>query len=65
MQQIYLTPTEAKEQIFKIWEYHGDFLDILLGAYPSPTARRKRSSADMFFFEVFPVPPSRFRPVSQ
>ncbi|XP_015758979.1 PREDICTED: DNA-directed RNA polymerase I subunit RPA1-like [Acropora digitifera] len=64
MQQIYLTPTEAKEQIFKIWENHGDFLDILLGAYPSPTARRKRSSADMFFFEVFPVPPSRFRPLS-
>ncbi|XP_068728240.1 DNA-directed RNA polymerase I subunit RPA1-like [Montipora capricornis] len=65
MQQTHLTPLEVKNQIFKIWEHYDDFLDIFLGAYPSPSAKRKRSSADMFFFEVFPVPPSRFRPISR
>ena len=63
-QQTYLTPLEVKNQIFQVWENYGEFLNILVGAYPSPTAKRKRSSADMFFLDVFPVPPSRFRPVS-
>ena len=63
MQQTYLTPLEVKNQIFQIWENYGEFLNVLLGAYPSPTAKRKFSSPDMFFLEVFPVPPSRFRPV--
>lgn len=63
-QQTYLTPLEAQKQICKVWEKYGEFLNILLGAYPSPTAKRRCCSADMFFMEIFPVPPSRFRPVS-
>ena len=63
-QQTFLSPLEVKKQIFQIWENYGEFLNVFLGAYPSPNAKRKRSSADMFFLEVFPVPPSRFRPVS-
>ncbi|KAL9951314.1 hypothetical protein ACROYT_G043957 [Oculina patagonica] len=64
MQQTFLTPLEVKKQIFQVWERYGDFLNILFGAYSSPTAKRRCCSADMFFIEIFPVPPSRFRPVS-
>ena len=64
MQQTFLTPLEVKKHVTQIWETYHEFLNVLLGAYPSPTAKRKRSSADMFFLEIFPVPPSRFRPVS-
>ena len=63
-QQTFLSPLEVKKQIFRLWENYGDFLSVLLGAYSSPAAKRKCSSADMFFFDIFPVPPSRFRPVS-
>jgi len=62
--QVFLTPLEVQKHIFKVWERYGDFLNILFGAYPSPTAKRRCCSADMFFLEIFPVPPSRFRPVS-
>ena len=62
--QTYLTPLEVRKQIFQIWEKHGGFLSILYGAYPSPTAKRRCCSADMFFIEILPVAPSRFRPVS-
>ena len=63
-QQTFLTPLEVKKHVTQIWENYHEFLNVLLGAYPSPTAKRKCSSADMFFLEIFPVPPSRFRPVS-
>ena len=63
-QQTFLTPLEVKKHVTQIWETYHEFLNVLLGAYPSPTAKRKCSSADMFFLEIFPVPPSRFRPVS-
>ena len=65
VEQTYLTPVEVQKQIFKVWEKYGGFLSILFGAYPSPTAKQRCCSADLFFMEILPVPPSRFRPVSK
>ncbi|XP_048588420.1 DNA-directed RNA polymerase I subunit RPA1 isoform X2 [Nematostella vectensis] len=64
LKQTYLTPKEVLEHLEEVWSKDGEFLNILLGGYPAPNARHRASSADMFFVEVLPVVPSRFRPLS-
>ena len=51
--------------MFQVWMADGDVLNALLGAYPSPSAKKRSASANMFFIDILPVIPSRFRPVSQ
>ena len=62
-QQTYVTPLEVQEHLHRVWENEKALLDTLLGSYPSPTATKRKSSPQMFFLNVLPVPPSRFRPV--
>ena len=61
--QMFLTPIEVKEHIIKVWGNDGDFLSELLGGYPTPKAKRRVADTSMFFIDVLPVAPSRFRPV--
>ena len=64
MQQVYLTPIEVKEHLSKLWEKEREFLNELLGGYPTPRAKRRTANTNMFFIDILPVAPSRFRPVS-
>ncbi|XP_031567352.1 DNA-directed RNA polymerase I subunit RPA1-like [Actinia tenebrosa] len=64
LQQTFLTPKEVKEHLDLVWQKDGDFLNTLLGGYPTPKARHRKSSSQMFFIDVLPVIPSRFRPLS-
>ena len=64
VQQAYLTPLEVQNHLQKVWENDEVLLNCLLGSYGSPTATKRKSSSDIFFLKVIPVPPSRFRPVS-
>ncbi|XP_028403627.1 DNA-directed RNA polymerase I subunit RPA1-like isoform X2 [Dendronephthya gigantea] len=64
VQQTYITPLEVQEHLHRVWEKEETLLDSLLGSYPSPTASKRKSSPQMFFLNVLPVPPSRFRPIS-
>ncbi|CAB3992022.1 DNA-directed RNA polymerase I subunit RPA1, partial [Paramuricea clavata] len=64
VQQTYITPLEVQEHLRRVWENEEVLLNTLLGSYPSPTATKRKSSPQMFFLNVVPVPPSRFRPLS-
>ncbi|XP_019629041.1 PREDICTED: DNA-directed RNA polymerase I subunit RPA1-like isoform X3 [Branchiostoma belcheri] len=58
----YLTPYEARAHLRALWKNEGELLSNLFGALrlvPQGTC-----PIDIFFLEVLPVPPSRFRPVS-
>eukprot|EP00058_Branchiostoma_floridae_P008853 XP_002594341.1 hypothetical protein BRAFLDRAFT_201044 [Branchiostoma floridae] len=58
----YLTPYEARAHLRALWKKEGELLSNLFGALrlvPQGTC-----PIDIFFLEVLPVPPSRFRPVS-
>lgn len=62
-QQAYITPLEVQEHLRRVWENEEVLLNTLLGSYSSPSATKRKSSPQMFFLNVLPVPPSRFRPV--
>ena len=62
-QQAYVTPLEVQEHLRRVWQNDEVFMNTLLGSYPSPSATKRKSSFQMFFLNVVPVPPSRFRPV--
>lgn len=64
VQQTYVTPLEVLQHLRKVWESDEVLLDCLLGSYPSPSTTKRKSSPELFFLKVLPVPPSRFRPVS-
>lgn len=64
LQQSFLTPKEVREHLGQVWAQDGDFLNILLGGYQSPKSRHRKSTSEMFFIDILPVIPTRFRPVS-
>eukprot|EP00127_Corallochytrium_limacisporum_P000656 Clim_evm55s22 gene=Clim_evmTU55s22 len=52
----YLTPLAAREYLRKLWYREPQFVEVMYG---------RDSTADMFFVDVLPVIPSRFRPPSK
>lgn len=66
--QQFVSPLEVQEHIKALWENQGTLMDAIFGYMRSEVAGGSgssgRSTADMFFLNVVPVPPSRFRPVS-
>ena len=64
--QCFVTPLEVKEHIKEMWTNQKDLMNSIVGC-ASVTAKRcgqEISPTDVFFLDVIPVPPSRFRPVS-
>lgn len=66
--QQFVSPLEVLEHINALWENQGTLMDAIFGYMRSEvtdeSGTSRRSTADMFFLDVVPVPPSRFRPVS-
>ena len=59
--QTFLTATELREHMRRLW-----FNDkaLLRHLYKALSLNVTDMSTDIFFLDVIPVPPSRFRPVS-
>lgn len=55
----YITPLTVQALLTKLWENEKRILDLLYGS------DGKETSPSMFFLEVVPVTPTRFRPVSK
>ena len=63
----YVTPLEAKYHLRKLLENEHSLLTLAFGCLTLDTSKDmldNGSPADVFFLDVVPVPPSRFRPVS-
>ncbi|KAI9011347.1 hypothetical protein BC832DRAFT_613569 [Gaertneriomyces semiglobifer] len=60
----FLTPLEVQEHFILLWSKEKAIFDLLYGATSVETGKRT-SSWRMFFMEVVPVTPTRFRPVSK
>lgn len=60
----YLTPIEVRDHLTELWAREKSTLDLLFGTQAGAAAKKRVSSADAFFLECVPVPPSRFRPAS-
>ena len=61
--QVYITPTDARRHLRGVWDNDKKLMQCIFGAL---NVRRKDGTpypSDVFFLEVVPVPPSRFRPV--
>ncbi|KAG5460181.1 MAG: hypothetical protein BJ554DRAFT_7802, partial [Olpidium bornovanus] len=61
--QTLMTPMHVKGILQLLWEKEGKALDQLFGRF-LPSGKRSASSAEMFFVDVVPVTPTRFRPAS-
>ena len=65
--QQFVSPLEVQEHIKALWKNQGLLMDAIFGQIKVESAggcgSGGNSSADMFFLNVVPVPPSRFRPV--
>ena len=59
----YMTQIQARDHLRKLWENEKDILISVLGALNISTCD-EQSPIDIFFLDVLPVTPPRFRPVS-
>ena len=66
--QQFVSPLEVQEHMKSLWDNQGPLMDAIFGHVRVEVGgghrNGGRSLADMFFLDVVPVPPSRFRPVS-
>jgi len=56
-----ILPLEAKQHMERVWQNDNIILSLLFG---QPQQRSAKEKVNIFFLNVIPVPPSRFRPVS-
>eukprot|EP00842_Homolaphlyctis_polyrhiza_P004280 jgi/Hompol1/4853/HPOL_001653-RA len=61
--EFYLTPLQVRAHISMLWKQESVLLNTIYGT-PSPKTGERITSENMFFWEVVPVSPSRFRPIS-
>ncbi|XP_074641048.1 DNA-directed RNA polymerase I subunit RPA1-like [Tubulanus polymorphus] len=59
----YITPTEARDHLREVWKNDGEMLKLLYGSLNNKSENTD-CPIDIFFVEVLPVPPNRFRPVT-
>ncbi|KAJ3114686.1 hypothetical protein HDU96_001778 [Phlyctochytrium bullatum] len=61
----YLSSIEVRAHLRVLWKREKSFLDLLYGASTARGQPRTSSADRLFFLEVVPVPPSKFRPASK
>ncbi|KAI8446938.1 hypothetical protein BY996DRAFT_4594345 [Phakopsora pachyrhizi] len=63
-----MLPQEARAHLRLLFKNEREICDLLFAPHCpfglKPGSRRAQATADMFFLEVVPVPPARFRPAS-
>ena len=73
MKQSYVTPLEVRDHMTRLWSNQKALVNAIIGCCAIAESAcevgggvptEEISPADVFFLEVIPVPPSRFRPVS-
>ena len=62
LKQCYLSPLEVQRHMWCLWDNESVLMESIFGCTRQTTGQS--SPSDMFFLDVVPVPPSRFRPVS-
>ncbi|KAI9026955.1 hypothetical protein DFJ74DRAFT_704381 [Hyaloraphidium curvatum] len=60
----YLTPLEIKAHMELLWSKETMILDLVFG-HTDPRTLEKKSDPSIFFFELIPVAPTKFRPASK
>ena len=64
MTTVYVTPSRVLEHLREVWAYNATQREFLEAMYSSRTVKGLPiNGPEMFFVEVVPVPPNRFRPV--
>lgn len=63
-EDLLLLPVQVAAHLYMMWEINSELLDLIYGVYDSKLKKRV-SSPDVFFIEVVPVPPNKFRPLSK
>ncbi|KAI9691321.1 MAG: hypothetical protein M1820_009742 [Bogoriella megaspora] len=58
----YLTPTEVRAMLYKVFEHENDVLRLVYGPQSIGDGKGTFLGADLFFLTVLLVPPSRYRP---
>lgn len=61
--QVYITQAEIRKDLHQLWANDGPFLKSLIGALDVSQSYTQQPF-DVFFVDVIPVIPSKFRPVS-
>lgn len=61
--QVYLTQTDVRKHLQQLWVNDSEFLRKLIGAL-DVCSKDVDNPFDVFFIEVLPVIPTKFRPVS-
>ena len=77
MKQCYVSPLDVRKHVCQLWKHNRTLLSVLVGCSDAGLAqvgsnntsglRQTQETAtpdSVFFLDVIPVPPSRFRPVS-
>jgi DNA-directed RNA polymerase I subunit RPA1 len=59
-----LLPVQVAAHLYMMWEVNSEILDLMYGTFDSKL-QKKVSSPDVFFIEIVPVPPNKFRPMSK
>jgi DNA-directed RNA polymerase I subunit RPA1 len=63
-EDLLLLPVQVAAHLYMMWEENSEILDLMYGTFDSKVQKRV-SSPDVFFIEVVPVPPNKFRPMSK
>ena len=63
LDQTVLSPMDAQSHMREVWSSDGDILQALFGAL-NIKMNKEKYATDVFFLNVVPVSPPRFRPVS-
>ncbi|XP_033101512.1 DNA-directed RNA polymerase I subunit RPA1-like [Anneissia japonica] len=67
LEQVFLSPSEARDHLRKLLAYEEKVLKSLFGVLKSNNnvnADNGESAVDLFFLDVIPVVPTKFRPIS-
>lgn len=63
-QDLLLLPVQVAAHLYMMWQVNSEILDLIYGTFDHKLKKRV-SSPDVFFIEVVPVPPNKFRPMSK
>lgn len=59
----YLTATEARQTMRDFWQNENHYLSRMFGLLQVPSGQEVEHPTDVFFLDVVPVPPNKFRPL--
>ena len=62
---IFMTPMEVRQHMKLMWDKENAFMDHLFGSIMYGKGNKRKSTFEIFFLDVIPVAPTKFRPISK